>query len=229
MPAKVQFYTFSQLEQLWINNGGDRASAPIMAAIALAESSGNPTATNQNSNGTVDRGLWQINSVHGSLSTFDVNANAKAAVSIKRQQGLKAWVTYTTGAYRKFLSGAAPDPNLPSGSTSTAEQAGLLGGGDIAGAIGEGVGAGIAALFEPVISTAIWGGELLLGVILMTLAVGVFVMGTNTGRNLAAGAANVIGSAAIPEARIPIALSERRSRLAHSERRIRGNRESGNS
>ena len=35
-----------------------------------------------NGNGTVDRGYWQINSVHGSLSTYGAAGNARAAVLI---------------------------------------------------------------------------------------------------------------------------------------------------
>jgi hypothetical protein len=55
----------------------------MAASIALAESGGNPNAINNNNpNGTIDRGLWQINSVHGSQSTLDPLANARAAVAI---------------------------------------------------------------------------------------------------------------------------------------------------
>lgn len=99
-----QTYTFRQLEEIWIGAGGDRTSAPYMAAIALAESGGNPSAEGHNTNGTVDRGLWQINSVHGSLSTTNVESNAKAAVQIAKREGLGAWVTYKTGAYKNYLT-----------------------------------------------------------------------------------------------------------------------------
>lgn len=97
-------YSFRQLEELWIAAGGKRLEAPYAAAIALAESKGNPNAENHNQNGTVDRGLWQINSVHGSLSTTDVAANAKAAVRINKESGWSPWVTYKTGAYKAYLN-----------------------------------------------------------------------------------------------------------------------------
>jgi hypothetical protein len=98
-------YSFRQLEELWIGAGGNRLEAPYAAAIALAESKGNPNAEGHNKNGTVDRGLWQINSVHGSLSTTNVAANAKAAVQIHNESGgWGPWVTYKTGAYKAYLT-----------------------------------------------------------------------------------------------------------------------------
>ena len=91
------------LEELWVSAGGQKSLAQTMAAIALAESGGNPGSTNVNTNGTTDRGLWQINSSHGSQSTYDIPANARSAVAIEKEQGLGAWTTYKTGAYNQFL------------------------------------------------------------------------------------------------------------------------------
>ena len=51
-------------------------------AIAKGESGWREGASNRNTDGSVDRGLWQINSVHGGLSTFDPAANARAAYKI---------------------------------------------------------------------------------------------------------------------------------------------------
>jgi hypothetical protein len=45
--------------------GGRTSAANMAAAIAMAESSGNPSASNRNTDGSIDRGLWQINSIHG--------------------------------------------------------------------------------------------------------------------------------------------------------------------
>jgi hypothetical protein len=82
-----------------------------MAAIALAESGGRIDATNKNTNGTIDRGIWQINSSHTQFDAqrllSDPLYNAQAAVAIFKSQGLTAWTTYTSGAYRQFLSGAS--------------------------------------------------------------------------------------------------------------------------
>lgn len=100
----------SSLAQLWINNGGPPSQANIAAAVAMAESSGNVGATNKNTNGSIDRGLWQINSVHSQFDAqrllTDPNYNAAAAVAVWKSSGWGAWTTYTSGAYRKFLNAA---------------------------------------------------------------------------------------------------------------------------
>lgn len=56
--------TASQVKQLAFNVSHDNLRATLMTAIAFAESSYDADATNRNTNGTVDVGLWQINSVH---------------------------------------------------------------------------------------------------------------------------------------------------------------------
>jgi cell wall-associated NlpC family hydrolase len=101
-------YSYKQLEQLWVSAGGNKAVAPLMAAIAMAESGGNPNAYNPSG----ASGLWQIlgapDNWHGSTNWMDPAVNARAAVAKYKTQGLDAWTTYTSGAYRKFLqTGAA--------------------------------------------------------------------------------------------------------------------------
>jgi len=121
----VQF-TYAQLEGLWIQAGGNPQAAPTAAAIAMAESGGNSQATDNDSNGSVDRGLWQINSVHGAQSTYDVMGNARAAVSISNNgANWSPWVTYTNGAYRRYLqTGVAPDMSVPINATNAAANQG---------------------------------------------------------------------------------------------------------
>jgi hypothetical protein len=87
---------------------GFSGSGLVMAiAVALAESGGNPKATNLDSNGTVDRGVWQINSVHAEYSAacdYDPSCAAGAAFSISAQgTNWGAWVTYQHGAEIPFL------------------------------------------------------------------------------------------------------------------------------
>jgi hypothetical protein len=90
----------SQLEALWESAGGSPRAAFLAAEIAKAESSGQQYASLLNTNGTTDRGYWQINSVHGSLSTFGAYANARSAVLISNDgRDWTAWTTYRTGAY----------------------------------------------------------------------------------------------------------------------------------
>jgi len=89
------------LEALWASVGGSRGAAFTAAEIAMAESSGRQYATNLNGGRSTDRGYWQVNSVHGSLSTYDPAGNARAAVLLSSDgTNWSPWVTYQTGAYQ---------------------------------------------------------------------------------------------------------------------------------
>jgi len=58
----VSKLSMAQIESLWTGAGGTPGWAPLMAGIALAESSGTTTALNNNpSTGDYSVGLWQIN------------------------------------------------------------------------------------------------------------------------------------------------------------------------
>lgn len=135
-------YTYAQLEAVWIQATGSAQTAPMAAAIAMAESDGVASASGTNSNGSVDRGLWQINSTNGSCSTLDVMLNARCAVKISNNgTNWRPWCTaYGDGAcgtkggsylgdgapYRKFLqNGVAPDYSAPINATNA--QADLTG------------------------------------------------------------------------------------------------------
>lgn len=110
-------YSFAQLEGLWEQAGGSPHLAPVMAAIALAESGGNPRATG----GVGEKGLWQINPhAWGSLATYDPLGNARAAVHVEKVQGLSAWSTFNSGAYKHFLHSAAPTGTGQALGTTTA-------------------------------------------------------------------------------------------------------------
>lgn len=106
-------YSYSQLMQLWEQAGGSKLNAAMAAAIAMAESGGNPNATNNNGNGSIDRGLWQVNSVHGSQSTYDPVANARAAIEISNNG--TTWRPWCT-AYSDGLCGTKGGTYLGSGS-----------------------------------------------------------------------------------------------------------------
>ena len=86
----------SGLEELWQDAGGSSTEAVMAASIAMAESSGQQYATG----GVGERGYWQINPDHGSLSTYDPLDNAKSAVIISDDgTNWTPWTTYTSGAY----------------------------------------------------------------------------------------------------------------------------------
>ena len=135
-------YTFAQLEALWINAGGSKATAPVAAAIALAESGGCSTALNPtDDNGTQSSfGLWQVsNGTHTppAANIYDATVNAKQAVAKwSNAGGFSPWGTYDSGTYKQYLSGAAPsDAGVPGGpGTSQAQTVSLwsdLAGGSI--------------------------------------------------------------------------------------------------
>jgi hypothetical protein len=106
-----------------------------MAAIALAESGGNPRAKNVDANGSVDYGLWQINTVHH-YSVADMEnpqQNAKEAVSIFNSSGPHAWSSYNNGAYKQFMSGKKA-PDISMGIYTPGDYAGTDQGVDFSGA-----------------------------------------------------------------------------------------------
>jgi hypothetical protein len=172
-------YTYAQLEGLWTNAGGSAALAPIMAAVALAESSGNPQATNPNDNGgrQTSWGLWQLSDgTHNQpvANILDPSVNASQAVKKYKSQGLQAWGTYTSGAYKKFLQqGVPPSSSGLTGSTATATNASLTG--DVGGAIGQGFAEAFSALLKPALDLLIWGVETLLGGALIVAGIVIMV------------------------------------------------------
>ena len=77
----------------------------VMIAIAKAESNLDPNATNVNTNGSTDIGLFQINSIHGEdeLSLFDVDKNIAVARKIYDKQGLSAWSVFNNKSFLKHM------------------------------------------------------------------------------------------------------------------------------
>ena len=81
-------------------------------AVALAESGGDPRANNAglNNNGSVDYGLWQINSVHGPNldSIYDPYENAQWAYKVftGRDNSWEPWSAFNNGKHLRFLDQA---------------------------------------------------------------------------------------------------------------------------
>jgi soluble lytic murein transglycosylase-like protein len=77
----------------------------------MAESGGNPAADNTglNQDGTNDKGLMQINSIHvtsgliGDQERFDPTANLRAAYAIYQGGGWGAWSSYNAGKHLRFM------------------------------------------------------------------------------------------------------------------------------
>lgn len=132
-------------------------------AVALAESSGRTDATNRNSNGSRDYGLWQINTVHSALlasgDKFNPADNARMAYQIWKSSGWRAWSSYKSGRYRAYI----PRGTAASGSAA-------IGGGQGTNV----VGASFPTLdnpFEAITNGGVWArlGIFLLGGILLLI------------------------------------------------------------
>lgn len=146
-------FTHAQLENLWSLAGGLPQWADTAAAIAQAESAGCQYAQR----GPIDIrpvkqcvyvndpvryviGLWQINqAAHPTYSRtelFNPSYNANAAVAIsKGGADFGPWTTYTSGAYKQFLtSGGLPGPQpgtTPSLTAAAGTASGLHGYADL--------------------------------------------------------------------------------------------------
>lgn len=126
-------YSFAQLEAFAIQGGFPSSLAPTMAAIALAESSGNNVVQQGQPYSTTGWGLWQITpgnsvpSVGTDQALLNPVANAQAAWAKYQGQGLGAWTTYTSGAYKQFMQGNV----TPANDGSTGDTSGSSSGGGI--------------------------------------------------------------------------------------------------
>jgi Lysozyme like domain len=102
-------YSHAQIEQLWTGNGGDPSRANLAAAIAQAESSGNPKVTSSNPDGGTNVGLWQLDTKgKGAGYTVaqlqDPNTNARVTImGSANGTDWSAWATYGSGAYQRFM------------------------------------------------------------------------------------------------------------------------------
>jgi len=104
-----------EVEGLLRSEGFPSHVIPEMVCTAKYESSFYERASNRNSNGSIDRGLFQVNSIHlgragcpsraNAGALYDAKTNTKCALQIYRSQGLNAWYGYqahrsTCNAYR---------------------------------------------------------------------------------------------------------------------------------
>lgn len=122
--------------------GNDHEKVKIATAVALAESGGDENAIGHNTNGTVDVGLWQINSVHKRnhpewttewLKNPNNNATAMNEIS-GHGSNWCPWYVYEescgpghNGRYRNYLDEAESVKDIGGASTES-----LPGVGDIA-------------------------------------------------------------------------------------------------
>jgi hypothetical protein len=78
----------------------------VAVAVCLAEGNGYTTARHVNGDGSVDRGLWQINDrAHPSMTDAECDDPKKATAYARklyeeRSNTFGAWSAFTNGAYR---------------------------------------------------------------------------------------------------------------------------------
>ena len=131
-------FTTLELEQLWVAAGGSTDADAVAAAVALAESGGDPAQVNNTAYPTrpgyhkpgpgaqpeYSVGLWQINmlahTAYSEAALLTPTGNAKAAIAISGDgKDWNPWSTYTDGAYLKFLPGAeTAGGGVPPGGTA---------------------------------------------------------------------------------------------------------------
>lgn len=130
-------YTAVQIAQVAQQGGFSGNDWTISVAIAEAESSGWTRATLVDTDCSVDRGLWQINSYwHGEVSdscAFTPSCAAPATHTIWASGGWSQWTTYTNGAYLSHMSDAQAAVNQVSGGGAGGGGGGAGGGGGYTG------------------------------------------------------------------------------------------------
>lgn len=156
--ANPRGYTFAQLESLWTQAGGDPNWAPLMAAVALAESGGAASENNFSDSNGGSYGIWQINGSHYGVSsstppdrggpgvpasvqtTLDTPlANAQAAVNLfnAKPAGMSqgAWVaSQWTDPMASFARAVGDTPPSAAAAAAAALSAGVAQASEVADA-----------------------------------------------------------------------------------------------
>jgi hypothetical protein len=119
-PSFSGAYAPSQITSALINAGVPPTVAPTLTAISGAESRfGASPVSGVNKNGTRDYGVFQVNEKAWpqfggpAVAKQPLDQQAAIAAHIYNHQGLGAWATYNSGAYKKFLGQNAPAAPTP--------------------------------------------------------------------------------------------------------------------
>jgi hypothetical protein len=90
---------------------GNEPRIAVAVAIAMAESSCDPDATNLDGDGSEDRGLWQMNNYAwpkiSDVCAFQIQCNADAAYDVSADgANWSPWSTFSNGAWESYLASA---------------------------------------------------------------------------------------------------------------------------
>lgn len=173
--ASTGVLSFDQVENYWIQAGGNLQAASMAAAVADASSGLNPNATITNPDGTTAVGLWLIPKNSTPAGSTDPVANARAAIQLSNNgtdwsQWCSTWSDNNCG-----LDGGT---YLGDGSDALGSLAQTTGGSfNVAGAAPTGTGTSAStASTTPPTSTSSSSNSLILIVILVAAAAFVFFM-----------------------------------------------------
>lgn len=111
MCAKVAAKAGFSFDQTVATRRGPQPQIVVAIAVAMAESGCTPGATNVTTSGSVDRGLWQINSrYHPDVSdrcSFQIQCNANAGWRISGHgTRWSPWSAFNSGAWAPYLADA---------------------------------------------------------------------------------------------------------------------------
>lgn len=126
--------------------------AAIAFAVAKAESGGNSTiVSTPNTDGSVDRGLFQINSKAwpGFTGWNDPAQNSSFAHDVVlKEQGWHAWTAYNNGSYLQYLNQGLNLIGTPAGNTAVVSAN--------PGATSTSISGGSTNLFSGVLNKSLW-------------------------------------------------------------------------
>lgn len=137
--------TFDQVENYWIQAGGNPQSAAMAAAVADAESGLNPNASRVNPDGTVGVGLWLVPQNGTPPGSTDPLASARATLQLSNNgtdwtQWCSTWSDNNCGQNGGTYLGSGANALMSLGTQSEPASYNVFG----ATSAGSGVGAGTA-------------------------------------------------------------------------------------
>jgi len=104
MPLAGRQLNYKQALALCYRVGWRGRNLTRAVAVMCAESARYTEAYNVNEGGTIDRGLFQINSIHGANSTFDPLPNAEYAHKLWLwNEGFTPWYAFVNRNHVKFI------------------------------------------------------------------------------------------------------------------------------
>ena len=179
--------SLGQVATLMQQAGFPTSAIPQGLGVATAESGLRSDAVSRpNSNGTVDRGLWQINSVHGKdpARLMDPAYNTQVAFELWRSAGnsWRPWSTFNNGSAHVVNASSVTNAGFNPWWLVSPFSAGAAGvGGDIAKSTGlASLGQGAGVVIGTLTSVAFWkrAGILFVGWIVLLVGFVVLVSGS---------------------------------------------------